>query len=290
MNTWNWAGKWQGVAMAATVLVVAMVVAFLVLLLGVLLAGRVPGSPLERPWPGRLPHPRRFTLRPFTFRRYALAGLAAAAVGVYLLGVLVLIVRPMALTFGTTTAERSAALPGDELIPAPRQGYTQAISIAAPVDQVWPWLVQVGYRRAGWYNVDAINRLAAPDYFFEGNASATRIIPELQTVASGTTIDLAPGLSLTVVAVDPPHTLLLVADPSARAGEMNVVWCYRLIATGPASTRLITRFRTVFPGGVGAGLGFGIVNEIGGALIQQPAMLHGIKVRAEAAYRAVARL
>ena len=79
-------------------------------------------------------------------------------------------VRPWQLTWGATPAEVSRPLPGDELVTHPTFNATRAITIAAPPEDVWPWLVQVGLTRAGWYSYDLLDNLA--------HASARRIIPE----------------------------------------------------------------------------------------------------------------
>jgi hypothetical protein len=144
--------------------------------------------------------------------------------------------------------------------------------------------VQVGYRKAGWYNFDFINRLASEDYFYEGGASARRIIPGLQALASGDTVHLVPALGLTAVKVETESLLLLVADPASQGGD-NVAWTFALTPTGPENCRLATRFRMRLSGGFAAGIAAAIVNDLGGATIQQPAMLAGLKRRAEAAYR-----
>ena len=228
-----------------------------------------------------LPLPR---FRPFSFRRYGKAAASLAGFAVFALAVLLPAVRPIVLTMGTSAAERGRSYSGDELVPSQRQGFIQAAFIRAPAEAVWPWLAQVGYRRAGWYNVDAINRLAGPDYFYEGNGSAARIIPELQTVALGDTIALAPGAELKVAALEAERLLVLAGDPTG-VSENNVAWTFELIPVGADSCRFVSKFRAVFPGGLSAELLNGFVNLIGGAIIQQPAMLQGIRKRAEAAYR-----
>ena len=58
-----------------------------------------------------------------------------------------------------TQDEVRRSLPGDDLVPSPKSGYTQAITIRAPKSEVWPWLVQIGYKRAGWYSHDFLHRL-----------------------------------------------------------------------------------------------------------------------------------
>lgn len=233
-----------------------------------------------------VPLPR---LRPVTLRRIAgFVGIAAAAAVVAALSFYA-IVRPVMLGLGVSGEERAARMAGDDMISDVRSGYTQAYEIGAPPEDVWPWLVQVGQGRGGWYNVDAINRLASPDYFYEGNASARRIIPELQNLREGDTIDLAPGVGLTVVELVENERLLLVGDPSDPRATSNAVWLYELRQTSDGSTRLFVRFASTFPGGILARLLNGFVNELGGAIIQQPAMLRGIDRRATGRLRTAPR-
>ena len=71
----------------------------------------------------------------------------------------VFLIRPWSHARGATREELRAAMPGDDLVPNPKTGYTQAITIHAPPESVWPWLVQVGYRRAGLYTYDCFYRL-----------------------------------------------------------------------------------------------------------------------------------
>ena len=61
---------------------------------------------------------------------------------------------------------------------------TRAISIAAAPERVWPWLLQVGLTRAGWYSYDILDNL--------GRRSARRIIPELQGLAPGDVVPMSP--------------------------------------------------------------------------------------------------
>ena len=101
-------------------------------------------------------------LRPLTLRRCGRAAAGLALLGAFALAVYFAAARPLLLRLGATRAEAAAALPGDEHVSRPRNLYTQAVTIGAPAEEVWKWLVQVGWRRAGWYNLDAINRLADP--------------------------------------------------------------------------------------------------------------------------------
>jgi hypothetical protein len=80
-------------------------------------------------------------------------------------------------------------LPGDELTPKPRVKSTRAITIEAPPERVWPWIVQMGIERAGFYTHDWFERLLFHARYVEGRHSATRIHPEPQELEVG---DLIP--------------------------------------------------------------------------------------------------
>lgn len=224
-------------------------------------------------------------LRPIRFRRYLKAACGLALLGVFALGVYFAAVRLVMPRLGATRAELSAAMPGDEAVRKPRFTHTQAVTIRAPAEEVWRWLVQVGYRRAGWYNVDAINRLAAPDYFIDGRGSSTRIHPELQDLAVGDTIFLVPVLGMSVTALEPARLLVLVGDPAHPDAESNSSWSYLIEPRGEDSCRLVVRFRAAYPGDFVSVLAWGIINEIGSAMLQQPAMLAGLRWRAERSAR-----
>ncbi|MFW6262094.1 MAG: hypothetical protein ACOC6J_10980, partial [Spirochaetota bacterium] len=79
----------------------------------------------------------------------------------------------------------------------------------------------------------------------------------------------------------PGRRLLLAGEPANPTAELNAVWLFDLHATGDGRTRLVVRFNSTFPGGLVARILNGFVNEIGGAIIQQPAMMHGLARRAE---------
>jgi hypothetical protein len=72
--------------------------------------------------------------------------------GIMVLGLVQLIMRQRAMNWGATPAEVGEQLPGDELAPHPLSISTRAITIAAPPSAVWPWIVQMGYKRAGFYS------------------------------------------------------------------------------------------------------------------------------------------
>lgn len=95
----------------------------------------------------------------------------------------VVLVRPMYLHWGTTAAERKAALLGDDLMPGAMYRVDHAITIHAPADSVWPWLVQLGQNRAGFYSYSWLERLVGDNVH-----NADRIHPEWQHLAPGDTV------------------------------------------------------------------------------------------------------
>jgi protein-S-isoprenylcysteine O-methyltransferase Ste14 len=217
---------------------------------------------------------------PLTAKRYAsalpvllLAGFVAAAAFLF-------VADPLMLRLGATQAEAMEGMLGDEYVDSKIFRYTQAIDIDAPPDALWRWLIQVGYKRGGWYNVDAINRLAGPDYFDSRTGSAERIYAQYQDLAEGDQIRLAPPIGMTVVLLEAPRVMVLVGDPSKRGGD-NVAWTFVIRPGKNGGSRLATRFRSPAPSGIASYLVNLLVNQIGGATIQQPAMLWGIKTLAE---------
>ena len=224
-----------------------------------------------------LPLPR---LRPFSIRRYVSAIPILMLAGLIAIGTFLFLAGPLVLRLGATSTEATEALQGDEYVDSSPFRYTQAIDVAAPPEVLWRWLVQVGYKRGGWYNFDAINRLAGPDYFDGRTGSAERIYPGYQDLAEGDLIHLAPPLGMTVTLLDPPRTMVLVGDPAKKGGD-NVAWTFMVYPLEDGTSRLITRFRSPASTDLPSFLMNFLVNQLGGATIQQPAMLWGIKTLAE---------
>ena len=95
----------------------------------------------------------------------------------------VVLVRPIYLHWGTTPSERTVPLLGDDMTPGATYRVDHAITIHAPADSVWPWLVQLGQNRGGFYSYSWLERLAGDDVH-----NADRIHPEWQRLAQGDTI------------------------------------------------------------------------------------------------------
>lgn len=140
-------------------------------------------------------------------------------------------------TCAATLQERLEAMPGDGLVPDAVVCSTHAICVAAPPDRVWPWLAQMGARRAGWYSHDWIDHGGVP--------SAEEILPELQQLRVGDVIASTPVStdgSFVVAEVQPPHRLVLVW-PSPDDG-CNASWTF-VLRPSPIGdrTRLLVRAR-----------------------------------------------
>ena len=160
--------------------------------------------------------------------------------------------------WGATDEEVRAALPGDKVVPQPAVETTHAITIHAPVAQVWPWLVQMGYGRAGWYTDAWWYRQVDRYLWHVRTPRPDRIVPEWQHLAVGDIVpDGPPGTAyFTVAELEPLHTLALYSVTHATVwlprtlrdnprlgvhGELSFVFVLR--EQGPERTRLILRSR-----------------------------------------------
>lgn len=174
-------------------------------------------------------------------RRFLWGGLAlgtGTATAVYL-------ARRLAKRSGATTNEVNRALPGDELVSHPQIETTRAITIHAPVADVWPWVVQVGYHRGGWYTNARLDKLI----WRIDNPSAERILPEFQHVKVGDTVPDGPeGTARFTVAAITPGRLLALHDPDGtHIPGTNFSWVFVLWEIDKHTTRLILRTRATYP-------------------------------------------
>ncbi len=155
-----------------------------------------------------------------------IAGRLGLALFIFLAGYL-LIYRPQQLRWGATDAEVARTMPGDQIQPQPIFNATRAVTIDARPEQIWPWLVQIGYRRAGWYGYDLIDN--------DGLPSADRIIPALQHLKVGDNGPIWKGINFKVVAVEPNRYLLWESE----SGRDSYVWA--LYPVDANHTRLVWR-------------------------------------------------
>lgn len=143
--------------------------------------------------------------------------------------------------WGATAAETERSLPGDELVPNPRLTTTRAITIHAPADRVWPWLVQLGQGRGGLYSFQRLENLARCDI-----ENLDEIRPELQDLEAGDKVRLGPeGYPYYVVRdIRPGRTLVLGTEPD-DTGTLGA-WVFHLEPAGETRTRLIVRSRLAY--------------------------------------------
>jgi hypothetical protein len=159
-------------------------------------------------------------------------------------------------------------MPGDDLLPISHFTATRAITIEARPCEVWPWLAQAGYGRAGFYSYDLLDNLGRP--------SATAIMPQWQRVRVG-------GLAAPMTSHPTPSTSFMVADaePGTRLvwAKPDSTWVWMLTPVAPGRTRLVTRLRQRYRP-TPAGLLTLILAEFGDFAMMRR-MLLGIKARAE---------
>jgi proline iminopeptidase len=158
-------------------------------------------------------------------------------------------VRPV-LDWRATREERREPLPGDDLVPEARGSSTHAISIRAPARALWPWLVQMGCDRAGFYSHDRLDNAGRP--------SASRILPEFQDTKVGDILPSRPGSphGFEVLRMEAPHLLLLGAflripgisnlswDATASGAYTRNTWLFLLRECGD-EMRLVVRVRGI---------------------------------------------
>ena len=186
------------------------------------------------------------------------------------------LLRMRYLHWGASTAERTEVLAGDELLPDADQIATRAITINAAAEAIWPWLVQLGQGRGGFYSYTWLENLVPK----EDIHNADRIVPAWQQISVGAEVRLHPEVKLRVAIAQPAAALVLVgAVPMGKtAPPYKFSWAFVLLPLPDGTTRLVVRERYHY-------------THRWAALIVQPAqlvsslmspkMLHGIKTRVE---------
>ena len=138
--------------------------------------------------------------------------------------------------WGATPSDLSRAMAGDGLLDTHTYSGTLAILVDARPEDVWPWLVQIGYQRGGLYSYDWLDRL----FGFLDRPSATRILPEFQRLAVGDQIPVGRGPNWPVAVVLPARALVL---DMRGLGGLDWVWQFGLYAVDDHRTQLVSRSR-----------------------------------------------
>jgi hypothetical protein len=180
--------------------------------------------------------------------------------------------RPWYSRWGATEEERAMKLPGDEIVPHPRGGYTQAISVRAQADEVWPWVAQIGQGKGGFYSYELLENLVGCNI-----NNAGRILPEYQDVKVGDEIVMHPRAPvIPIVIVEPGKTLV---GGGSQDEENANVWIFYLLPKD-GSTRLISRWTFQYKPIFLNRLAYWILEPI--AAVMQRKMLLTMKKLAEA--------
>ena len=138
--------------------------------------------------------------------------------------------------WGATSLDLRHVMAGDGLLLQWTYSGTTAITIAAPPALVWPWLVQIGYRRGGLYSYDWLDRL----FGFLDAPSATRVLPEFQQLAAGDRIPMGRGPDWPVAVLEPNRALVL---DMRNLDGIDWVWQFGLYPVEGERTRLVSRSR-----------------------------------------------
>jgi hypothetical protein len=141
--------------------------------------------------------------------------------------------RPWQLSWGASADELRRPMPGDQVVHEPGFNATRAVTVAASPEEIWPWIVQIGFGRGGWYSYDLLDNLGRP--------SAESLVPELQHIEVGDLVPLGPGKNsgMRVKEYERAHW--------AVWWDRNLqltTWTWVLTAMPDGNTRLVTRVRS----------------------------------------------
>jgi len=175
--------------------------------------------------------------------------------------------RRWQLRWGATDEEISRIMPGDDIVAAPTFNATRAVTVNAPPRDIFPWIVQMGVTRAGWYSYDLLDNLGRP--------SARTILPECQPIKIGDLIPMSPDGKHGVHVKDfKPDEWILWWN---KNGKTSWVWGFYPVTE--TQTRLVTRVRVKY-NPLSLDFIFDLLIEFCDIIMMRKCML-GIKERAE---------
>jgi hypothetical protein len=193
----------------------------------------------------------------------ALGILVGLLIAVAVIATYLQVLGPWQRRWGATDGEVRRAMPGDGLLRSGAPSTTRVITIDAPPEEVFPWLLQIGYGRGGWYSYDWIDN--------DGKPSAARIDPALQRLAVGERIEMLPGMGPVVREIVPNHHIV-------SGGEADS-WCLLVEPTPDGRTRLISRWRQDWPKTASTYVWLALADP--GAFVMEQKMLRRIRALAE---------
>jgi hypothetical protein len=198
--------------------------------------------------------------------------------------------RKLMLKWGATDEEAARPLPGDSLVSKPNYQSTHAVTVLSASKKVWPWIVQIGYQRGGFYSYDWLERQAG----LVGLHSADEIVPAWQELHPGDTVLLSPVTPMKAAVLEPERAFVLhtvmnpftaqVADSPLQPETPYIDWSWAFILE-PLSTdrtRLLVRVRAkIHPHLLGKALSWLVLEPV--HFLMELKMLEGLRTRAEAA-------
>ena len=196
------------------------------------------------------------------------------------------LLRARRMSWGATHEEILQRIPGDEMSPHPKFVATRAVTIHAPVVQVWPWMVQLGCKRGGWYSYDLLDNAGEP--------SINHIAPDLQVLKVGDNLPMTPDgkMAMPVRQIEPGRVIVMGGTLDSKTGKdadiddpnlreyFSWVITYALQPIDANTTRLVTRNRADWNPSVMNRIVFGLFIEAI-SFVMESKMASGIKERAE---------
>ncbi|MDQ1397693.1 MAG: hypothetical protein QOG64_2952 [Acidimicrobiaceae bacterium] len=186
-------------------------------------------------------------------------------------------VRRRQLRWGATDDEVAADLPGDQLLLHADRSATRALTIAAPANEIWPWLAQMGQGRGGLYSYDRLENLIGCDIH-----SADRIVGRWEHISVGDPFRLHPDLALRVACIEPNRAIVVRGGVPMGDTEppYDFTWAFVLNELPGGGTRLLVRERYAFTRRWAALI---VDPVLAVSFVMTRKMLHGIRARAEGA-------
>lgn len=174
--------------------------------------------------------------------------------------------------WGTTPPDLARVMAGDAAVVDQTYTATLATTVDARPEDIWPWLVQMGYQRGGLYSYDWLDRL----FGYLDRPSANAILPAFQALAIGDQIPIGRGQGFPVIGLEPNRSLVLGGEGDGFAW----VWQFGLYPVDGTRTRLVSRNAVRVPHTRGSWLFMRAIEPA--AFLMTRRMLLGLRRRAEA--------